>query len=296
MEVMFFKTQSAKRLFRLAPARGTRRHTEPPMEAERIEPAVRPAEGSFRIVTYNTHKGRGLDGRVQPQRIVEVLREVEADIIALQEVVSIGHGSREDNQAAFIADELGLRYRFGENRKHRGGRYGNVILSRLPMISEQNFDLSRPGREERGCLRTDVLLGGAVLHIYNVHLGTAYLERRHQGRLLVGSEILARGDFQGPRILLGDFNEWQRGLTTRLLTEHFGSTDIRVHLGRRRTYPGPLPLLYLDNMYFDDGLHLEGATLHRSRKALIASDHLPLAADFRICTAAMTRAGVRGRT
>ncbi len=233
-------------------------------------------------MTYNIHKCRGLDGRVQPQRIVEVLREVEADIIALQEVVNIGPGRRTDNQAAFIADELGLHYCFGENRKFKGGRYGNVILSRLPVISEQNYDLSRPGREERGCLRTDVVLNGAILHIYNVHLGVAYLERRHQGRRLVGSDILASGDLQGPRILLGDFNEWLRGLTTRLLTEHFGSTDIRVHLGRNRTYPGPLPLLHLDHMYFDDGLELEGAMLHRSRKALIASDHLPLAADFRV--------------
>ena len=275
---MFFKTQGAKRLFRLAPARETRRHAG---QAGKVMPATQ-AGGSFRIATYNIHKCRGLDGRVQPQRVVEVLREVDADIIALQEVVSIDHGNRKDNQAAFIADELGLHYCFGENRKHRGGRYGNVILSRLPVISEQNYNLSRPGREKRGCLRTDVVLNGAVLHIYNVHLGVAYLERRHQGRQLVGSDILARGDLQGPRILLGDFNEWLRGLTTRLLTEHFGSTDIRTHLGRRRTYPGPLPLFHLDNMYFDDGLQLEGAMLHRSRKALIASDHLPLAADFRV--------------
>jgi len=279
---MFFRTQGAKRLFRLAPARETRRHTWPPGQAGKGGPAAQPADGSFRIVTYNIHKCRGLDGRVQPQRIVEVLREVEADIIALQEVAHMGHGRRTDNQAAFIADELGLHYCFGENRKFRGGRYGNVILSRLPVISEQNYDLSRPGREERGCLRTDVILNGAILHIYNVHLGVAYLERRHQGRRLVGSDILARGDLQGPRILLGDFNEWLRGLTTRLLAEHFGSADIRVHLGRKHTYPGPLPLLHLDNIYFDDGLRLEGAMLHRSRKALIASDHLPLAADFRV--------------
>ena len=267
---------------RLAPARKAGRHIRSSGQAEKAEPAAQPADGAFRIVTYNIHKCRGLDGRVQPLRIVEVLREVEADIIALQEVATISRGRRTDNQAAFIANELGLHYCFGENRKFRGGRYGNVILSRLPVISEQNYDLSRPGREERGCLRTDLVLNGAILHIYNVHLGVAYLERRHQGRRLVGSDILARGDLQGPRILLGDFNEWLRGLTTQLLTEHFGSTDIRVHLGRKHTYPGPLPLLHLDNMYFDDGLQLEGAMLHRSRKALIASDHLPLAADFRV--------------
>jgi endonuclease/exonuclease/phosphatase family metal-dependent hydrolase len=254
-----------------------------------------PSDGSFRIATYNIHKCRGLDGRVQPERVVDVLREIDADVIALQEVVSIGHRDPRDDQAAFIADELGLHFCFGENRKFRGGRYGNVILTRLPVIFERNYDLSRPGREERGCLRTDVLLDGRVLHIYNVHLGTAYLERRHQGRRLVGPDILAGVDFHGPRIMVGDFNEWLRGLTTRLLTEHFGSADIRLHLGRRRTYPGPLPLLHLDHVYFDDGLQLEGAMLHRSRKALIASDHLPIGADFRLKSQAI-RTFERGPT
>ncbi len=250
-------------------------------EWEQKKPATRVCE-SFRIATYNIHKARGLDGRVRPERVVEVLREVDADIIALQEVVSIDHRGARDDQAAFIAEELGLQFCFGENRKFKGGRYGNVILTALPVIYEWNYDLSHPGREERGCLRADVLLNGKVLHVYNVHLGTAVFERRRQGRRLVSPDILDRVDFYGPRVMMGDFNEWQRGFTTRLLTAHFGCTDIRLHLGRKRTYPGPLPLVHLDHVYFDDGLELEGARLHRSRTALIASDHLPIAVDFRL--------------
>ncbi|MGD0229179.1 MAG: endonuclease/exonuclease/phosphatase family protein [Syntrophorhabdales bacterium] len=242
-----------------------------------------PAEdGSFRIVTYNVHRCRGLDGRTRPSRIVEVLAEVDADIVALQEVWNVEDRGLEDEQARFIAGELGLHYCFGENRRHRGGGYGNMVLSRLPLVERGNIDLSHPGREERGCLCTDVMAGDEVLHVYNVHLGTAYRERRHQGRRLVESESLAGKDVLGPRILVGDFNEWLRGLTSRLLTEHFGTTGIRQHLARRRTYPGPLPLVYLDNMYFDASLELEQARLHRTRKALIASDHLPLVADFRM--------------
>jgi endonuclease/exonuclease/phosphatase family metal-dependent hydrolase len=244
--------------------------------------AVGQGDESFRVVTYNVHKCRGLDGRVRPQRIAEVLQEVGADIIALQEVVNVANGEREDHQAEFIAGEMKMYYCFGENRRFRGGGYGNLLLSRLPLISRRNFDLSRPGREERGCLRTDVVLDGSILHVYNVHLGTSYVERHHQGKKLVESEILAGADVEGPRILLGDFNEWLRGITTRLLSEQFACVDIKADLGLRATYPGPLPLVHLDNIYFDQTLRLEGAALHRSRKALIASDHLPLVADFRI--------------
>src|SRR5438034_8896172 len=89
----------------------------------------------IRIVTYNIHKCRGLDRRVSPARIVEVLREVDADVIALQEVLSIQGEVSEDDQAHFIAREMGMDYRLGENRRLHGGAYGNVVLSRLPVLA-----------------------------------------------------------------------------------------------------------------------------------------------------------------
>jgi endonuclease/exonuclease/phosphatase family metal-dependent hydrolase len=82
--------------------------------------------------------------------------------------------------------------------------------------------------------------------------------------------------------MLGDFNEWTRGLTTRLLNAHLKSADIRAHLRRSKTYPGVLPFLHLDHIYFDDQLEIEGLYLHKSRTALVASDHLPLVADLKI--------------
>ena len=233
----------------------------------------------FRVVTYNVHKCRGLDRRVRPARIADVLRHINADVIALQEVVSIEGKTPEENQARFIADALGFDYRLGETRKHKGGAYGNVVLSRLPIISTATYDLSQPGREERGCLRVDLRMrGGQMLHFYNIHLGTAYLERRRQARQLLDEDILS--GHGGMRIVLGDFNEWTRGLTTRMLCRHFDSVDARLHLGRSKTYPGFMPFLHLDHIYFDTHLKLKGATLHRSRTALIASDHLPIVADF----------------
>jgi endonuclease/exonuclease/phosphatase family metal-dependent hydrolase len=236
---------------------------------------------SFRVVTYNVHKCRGLDRRVRPARIVDVLQQIDADVIALQEVVSIEEKTPEENQARFIAESLGLDYRLGETRKHKGGAYGNLVLSRMPIISTRNYDLSQPGREARGCLRVDLeVREGMTLHFYNIHLGTAYLERRRQARQLLDGDILS--GHGGSRIVLGDFNEWTRGLTTKLLSRHFECVIARFHLGRARTYPGVMPFLHLDHVYFDRSLKLKGAALHRSRTALIASDHLPIVADFRL--------------
>jgi endonuclease/exonuclease/phosphatase family metal-dependent hydrolase len=237
----------------------------------------------LRVVTYNIHKCKGLDQRVRPERIVEVLREVDADVIALQEVLRIqGAGSRDD-QAHFISRELGLDFRIGENRRLRGGAYGNVVLSRFPIVGSHNHDISVQGREQRGCMRVDIdLHRDKLLHVYNVHLGTSYLERRHQARKLLNDEILKKGDHSGPRVLLGDFNEWMRGLASRLLAEHFKSADLRIYLQRSRTYPGVLPLLYLDHIYYDEAFELKNAVAHRSRTALIASDHLPIVADLQL--------------
>ncbi len=236
---------------------------------------------TLRIVTYNVHKCRGLDRRVRPDRIAAVLRETGGDVIALQEVLSIeGHGL-EQHQARYLADALGMDYRIGENRRLRGGAYGNVMLSRLPLGTVKNFDITWRGRERRGCLRADVQMeDGRPLHVFNIHLGTAYIERRFQGRRLVSDEILNNAELEGPRVIVGDFNEWTHGLASRLLCSHFKSADTRYHLSRARTYPGILPLVHLDHVDYDDALELKRLTLHRSRTALVASDHLPLVADL----------------
>jgi endonuclease/exonuclease/phosphatase family metal-dependent hydrolase len=225
------------------------------------------------VVTYNVHKCRGLDRRTTATRIADVLREIDPDIAALQEVM--------DHQAEAIARELALGFVMGENRKHLGHVYGNAVLSRFPIRASRNYDLSVPGRESRGCLRTDVVLrDSAVLHVFNVHLGTSFRERRVQGRRLVAADLLSDLGVGRPRLLLGDFNEWTCGLATRLLRSEMQSADIRTHLRRSRTYPGLLPFLHLDHIYYDPELKLDRLTLWRTRKAIVASDHLPLAAEF----------------
>jgi endonuclease/exonuclease/phosphatase family metal-dependent hydrolase len=234
----------------------------------------------MRIATYNIHRARGLDGRVRPDRIVDVLEEIGADVVALQEVLSIEQDAPEKNQADYIARRLGFHHALGENRRLRGGAYGNVVLSRYPLRTVRNYDISVTGCERRGCLYTDIRLpDGEILHVFNVHLGLALLERRRQARQLV-NEVLGEPVLKGPRVMLGDFNEWTRGLTTRLLGRHLKAINLRQHLRWARTYPGFMPVLALDHIYFDPSLELDKVSLHRSRTSLVASDHLPLVADF----------------
>jgi len=227
----------------------------------------------LRVVTYNVHKCRGLDRRTNAVRIAAVLRQIEPDIAALQEVL--------EHQAETIARELALHFVMGENRKHLGHAYGNAVLSRFPIRARENYDLSVQGRESRGCLRADIAWRDSeVLHVFNVHLGTSFSERRQQARRLVAADLLADLKLERPRLVLGDFNEWTSGLATRLLRSHMQSADIRTHLRRSRTYPGILPFLHLDHIYYDPELKLERLSLCRTREALVASDHLPLTAEF----------------
>jgi endonuclease/exonuclease/phosphatase family metal-dependent hydrolase len=237
---------------------------------------------SFRVTTYNIHKCRGLDRRVRPKRIADVLREINADVVALQEVAGMDEAAREHNHVAAIAEELGLDFCTGENRRLRGSAYGNAILSRWPIISDRNHDLTWQRYEPRGCLDVTITLPNdsqTALQVFNVHLGTGFFERRNQAHRLL--EVVGAGDASSrPRILLGDFNEWTRGLTTRLLSRHWNSAEPDQRLGRARTYPGVFPLLHLDHVYYNSFLTLKSVAVHRTLLALAASDHLPIVAGF----------------
>ena len=232
----------------------------------------------LRIATYNIHRCRGLDGRTNPARIASVIRAVDADIVALQEV--IGAGPSSGGQAEELGALLGMGWVMAPARHLRGSLFGNVVLSRLPILHHAKYDLSWKTCEPRGCQRVDIAFGDDTLHLYNVHLGTAFLERRHQaGRL---TAIIHDRRIGQPKVVLGDFNEWMRGLATSMLSERLQSIDLRKHLRRRRTYPGVFPVLHLDHIYYDGTVEVVKLELPRTRLALMASDHLPLVADLRI--------------
>lgn len=234
---------------------------------------------TLRIATYNIHRGRGLDRRVDISRIADVVASLEADIVALQEVVGPGHDGM--GQAEEIAAQLGMTPVMGAVRLLRGRPFGNAVIGRFPVRGHHRYEVTWRGREERGCQRVDLEVGPGVLHVYNVHLGTALLERRAQAIHL--ARILDAPEAGQPCVMLGDFNEWLRGPATRVLTERLKSLDLRGRLlKRRRTYPGVLPFLHLDHIYYRGEVEMVNAEVKRTRKALVASDHLPLIADLRI--------------
>lgn len=235
---------------------------------------------SLRVVTYNVHKCEGMDRRIRPGRIADVLAEINADVVALQEVLSIPGHREEADQAAFIAKRLGMHQIHAEARRLHGGVYGNVLLTRFPVRTWRNLDISLIDRERRSVLRADLEIDGRRLHFFNVHLGTSYFERRYQAGALLEDRILRAPDLHGERILLGDLNEWTRGLVTRRLTGELRRVDLEVPFFRRRTFPALLPLLHLDYIYYEHTLRARDAFFHHSRLALVASDHVPLVADI----------------
>ncbi|HQZ97593.1 MAG TPA: endonuclease/exonuclease/phosphatase family protein [Pyrinomonadaceae bacterium] len=235
----------------------------------------------LRIATYNIHKCVGIDRRYSPERIAEVLEEIDADVIALQEVLCHSRENRRDHQAEFIANALGMDFRLGENRRIRGGEYGNATLSRLPIDSFRNHEITVSRYEPRGCLRTEIRLhDGRVLQFFNLHMGTSFFERRKQVHNLLADHVLDAHGLAGDRMIAGDFNEWISGITTKLLRSKFRSVEPKLHLGTSRSFPGFLPLMHLDHIYFDDTFTLTNATLHRTKLSRVASDHLPIFADF----------------
>jgi endonuclease/exonuclease/phosphatase family metal-dependent hydrolase len=230
----------------------------------------------LRVVTYNVHRCRGLDGRTKPERIAEVLKGVGADVIALQEVVGVGQ--RHGGHPEILGAALGMGWVMAPSRLLSGHQFGNVVLSRFPVVHQVRYDLSWKTCEPRCCMRVDLNVDGTVLHFYNVHFGTAILERRVQAERLAG--IVGDRRVTGAKVVLGDFNEWTRGPASALLSERLQGIDLASHLQRRWTYPGVLPMVHLDHIYYQGDVQVEKVELIRTRRALIASDHLPLVAEL----------------
>ncbi|NEX63480.1 endonuclease/exonuclease/phosphatase family protein [Noviherbaspirillum galbum] len=219
------------------------------------------------IATYNIHGAVGCDGRFAPERIAGVLKELDADIIALQEV-PLG-GSRTPNVLAELQRATGYAAAEGPACDTREKRYGNAVLSRYPILSVRSIDLSFGSREPRGALDADVDCHGHMLRVIATHLGLRPAERRDQIR-----RLLEKFDTdEMPVILLGDINEWFAwGKTLRSLVNHFQAVPAPT------TFPSRWPLFALDRIWIRPRHRLVHVEVHATPLARVASDHLPLIA------------------
>lgn len=226
-------------------------------------PASSPSH--LRVATYNIHAGVGRDRRTNIPRLARVIRELESDIIALQEV--LGHDMLDT-----LAEATGFHAIAGPTLQRQGRHYGNAVLTALPVDNVERIDLSVPRREPRGAI--DIRLAtasGVDLRLLVTHLGLGPAERRHQTLRLL--EQLERGPPADITLLVGDLNEWLLwGRPRRWLTRWFTPTPAPA------TFPAILPVFALDRVWVWPRVRLLSVTPHRSKLARIASDHLPLTA------------------
>ena len=238
---------------------------------------------SFRVATYNIHKGvqgLGLARRLEIHNLGHAVEQLDADIVCLQEVRSHHHKFKkrfvhwpDQGQADYLSPE-GYEAIYRTNAITRHGEHGNALLSRWPVLSSGHHDVSDHRFEQRGLLHAVVDVAQRPVHVVVVHLGLIHASRERQVQRL-GHFIEREVPAGAPLIVAGDFNDW----SARLLAP-MADLDLRTFDGiRLPTYPSRLPLLHLDRIYVR-GLHPVSAHVPHGRAWARMSDHLPLIAEL----------------
>lgn len=220
------------------------------------------------VASYNIRKAVGLDRRRDPERIVAILAEIGADIVALQEA-----DRRFGSRAAVLPRDLLARHGWQvvplATRPASIGWHGNALLYRAPMelVDAERLDL--PTLEPRGAVRADLLAAGHRIRIAGMHLDLIGLRRRQQLRTVI-AHCAACEDCPG--VLLGDFNEW---LPNKGALKAFAEHPWRV-LKPGRSFPSRRPLGALDRIVVSEQWELRETGVHHSALAARGSDHLPV--------------------
>lgn len=231
---------------------------------------------SVRVATYNVHRWQGPNGRTKPDvaRAGYVISELDADVIALQEVLrpfdQLEMEGLEGDPLGQLCDELDLHLAFAVTRRHRRGQLGNAILSRFPITSISVIDISHSRIERRGALAAQVGHAGASLGVVATHLSLVDRTRHRQIQSLMGHPALN----SGPAILMGDMNAWRNCKGSQVLEEELG-----LHHNRDwpATFPAGRPMLSLDRIYTRNA-DVVDVRHHNTPAARKASDHLPVVA------------------
>ena len=232
-----------------------------------------PPTQALTVVTWNIHGAVGTDGRYAPGRIVDVLKEINADIVALQEVAS------EQEHGSFLHDlerDTGFHLVAGLLRQRRGSDFGNAVLSRYPVLSVDHLDLTVGHYEPRGALDVCVDVGMPLpLRVMATHLGLRPGERREQVRRILAA---VERDNPHPTLLMGDLNEWYLwGRPLRWLHSHFREVPAAPP-----TFPARRPVFALDRIWVSPTGSVRRLARHSTPLARISSDHLPLIAEIEV--------------
>nr|WP_269521728.1 endonuclease/exonuclease/phosphatase family protein [Bacillus sp. J33] len=228
------------------------------------------------MLTFNTHHGKGMDRRVNLNRISNIIKSSNADIIGLNEVDNqFSRRSNFENQALWLANELKMDYVFGpaityENQSENIFRqYGNALLSRLPIIKSENhpFDFLPRVAEDRALLEADIKIGDEIFTVYVTHLSFAPFQHRKQ------TEFILKKVSANPysSIVLGDWNMKPFSKSWRLVTEYL--KDVNPGHEKNYTYPSRRPNVKLDYIFISREIEVISAGVFNA--GIIASDHLP---------------------
>jgi endonuclease/exonuclease/phosphatase family metal-dependent hydrolase len=239
------------------------------------------------VASYNIHKCVGADGKFNPGRVMDVLGELNADIVALQEA-DMRFGDRKGVlDLKFLHDKLGyLTLPKIGSKSASHGWHGNVVLYREGVAGDAHR-LKLPGLEPRGAVVVDLDLAKGSLRVIAAHLGLLRSSRERQMQMILKAAQPADGR---PVIVLGDTNEWRIGRRSalRLLDPHFGPVDRGV-----ASFPAAFPVFALDRVLASPNIVVHELEAHLTPLAQIASDHLPVKAVIEIKTTSQMADQVR---
>src|SRR5688572_17113474 len=236
------------------------------------------------FMTYNIHSGVGVDKRYDLGRIRRLLNDERPHIAALQELECRRERTSYDDQSTVLASDLALTSSFCVTRSAEQGSFGIAVLSAFPVVHHQQYDLTyQTNREPRSCLRVDLEVEpGAVLHVFNCHLGLTARERSFQRKQMVSDAILLSEDLHHPVVVMGDFNDSPISVVHRTLRKHF--SDAFSASGKRwgPTFTlGPLPIR-LDRIYLSGAIRVLDCRVRNDELTRLASDHRPVIASVEV--------------
>ena len=224
------------------------------------------------FASYNIHKAVGIDGRFDPDRIIAVLRELDADVIALQEA-DRRFGERESVLPKALLDDTPWHAASVARRPRSLGWHGNALLVRRDIEIELAEPLPLPTLEPRGAVRADLLVEGRRLRVVGAHLDLSGLRRRDQIRAML--RHCAACPTACPTVLMGDFNQWGRGALREFVAPWEALT-----IGN--SFPSRRPLAALDRIVHSGEWACGEVAVHHSALAAVASDHLPVRAALKL--------------